>query len=134
MLHPTIDELTKGKYNRYELALATAKCARIITEEYVQQHATAERPSANSRDAGGIDKELRDEKAVKVAIGRLYNGLYEIDEHAGEKEAAAAEENGEAEAVAEEAVEAETAEAAEDTDETAEEAAPEETEEAADAE
>ena len=90
MLHPTIDELTKGKYNRYELSLATAKCARIITEEYVQQHATAERPSANSRDAGGIDRELRDVKAVKVAIGRLYNGIYEIDEHAGEKEAAAA--------------------------------------------
>lgn len=89
MLHPTIDELTQGKYNRYELALATAKCARIITEEYVRQHETAERPSANSRDAGGIDKELRDEKAVKVAIGRLYNGVYEIDEHAGEKQAEA---------------------------------------------
>ena len=91
MVKPTIQELTKGKYNRYELSLATAKCARIITEEYVQQHATAERPSANSRDAGGIDRELRDVKAVKVAIGRLYNGIYEIDEHAGEKEAAAAE-------------------------------------------
>ena len=85
MLHPTIDELTKGKYNRYELALATAKCARIITDEYVQQHDNAERPSVNGKDAGGIDRELRDEKAVKVAIGRLYNGVYEIDEHAGEK-------------------------------------------------
>ena len=115
MLHPTIDELTKGKYNRYELALATAKCARIITEEYVQQHATAERPSANSRDAGGIDRELRDEKAVKVAIGRLYNGVYEIDEHAGEKEAAkAAEEAAGEDAPAEEtdASEAEAEDAA----------------------
>jgi hypothetical protein len=91
MLHPTIDELTQGKYNRYELALATAKCARIITEEYVYQHDNSERPSANGREAGGIDRELRDEKAVKVAIGRLYNGIYEIDEHAGEKEAAAKE-------------------------------------------
>ena len=34
MLHPTIDELTKDKYNRYELALATAKCARLVTDEY----------------------------------------------------------------------------------------------------
>ena len=116
MLHPTIDELTKGKYNRYELSLATAKCARIITEEYVQQHATAERPSANSRDAGGIDRELRDVKAVKVAIGRLYNGIYEIDEHAGEKEAAAAE--AEAAETAEEAV-------AENADGAADEAAAE---------
>ncbi len=88
MLKPTIDELTQGKYNRYELALATAKCARIITEEYVEQHAAADRPSVNGREAGGIDRELRDEKAVKVAIGRLYNGVYEIDQHAGEKKAA----------------------------------------------
>ena len=123
MLHPTIDELTKGKYNRYELALATAKCARIITEEYVQQHATAERPSANSRDAGGIDRELRDVKAVKVAIGRLYNGVYEIDEHAGEKEAArkAAEEAAAAEAEeTAETKEADEADASEADEETAE--------------
>lgn len=92
MLHPTIDELTQGKYNRYELALATAKCARIITEEYVEQRDNAERPSANGKEAGGVDRELRDEKAVKVAISRLYNGVYEIDEHAGEKEATAEEE------------------------------------------
>ncbi len=109
MLNPTIDELTKGEYNRYELALATAKCARIVTEEYVEQHAAADRPSLNGREAGGIDRELRDEKAVKVAIGRLYKGAYEIDRYAGEKKAAeaeaddqaeGAEENGEASAEA----------------------------------
>ena len=110
MLHPTIDELTQGKYNRYELALATAKCARIITEEYVQQRDSAERPSANGKDAGGIDRELRDVKAVKVAIGRLYQGMYEIDVCAGAREEAAEEQNGEEtepsseDAVAEEAV------------------------------
>ena len=104
MLHPTIDELTQGKYNRYELALATAKCARIITDEYVQQHDSAERPSANGKEAGGIDRELRDEKAVKVAIGRLYRGMYEIDVHADEKEEAAEETSEETEASVEEAV------------------------------
>ena len=31
MLYPTIDQLTKGEFNRYELAVATAKCARILT-------------------------------------------------------------------------------------------------------
>ena len=103
MLHPTIDELTKGKYNRYELALATAKCARIITDEYVHQHDTAERPSVNGKDAGGIDRELRDEKAVKVAIGRLYNGIYEIDENAGAKKVdEAVEESAEVEEAVEE--------------------------------
>ena len=97
MLHPTIDELTQGKYNRYELALAAAKCARIITDEYVEQRDNAEHPATNGKENGGVDRELRDEKAVKVAIGRLYNGIYEIDEHAGEKEAAAQAEADEAE-------------------------------------
>ena len=42
MLYPTIDQLTKDEFNRYELALATAKCARIITNEYVEQREAAE--------------------------------------------------------------------------------------------
>ena len=43
MLHPTIKELTKDEYNRYELTLATAKCARILTDEYVKQREDAEK-------------------------------------------------------------------------------------------
>ena len=100
MLYPTIDELTKGEYNRYELALATAKCARLITNEYVRQHDIAEK--AGTKEAlAAIDRELRDEKAVKVAINRMYDGQYSIDPTANVKtaepvaeeiEAAAAEE------------------------------------------
>ena len=87
MLHPTIDELTKGKYNRYELALATARCARLVTDEYVRQHDAAEKQITGNKETDKplntmIDKELRDEKAVKVAVGRLYRGEYEIDETA----------------------------------------------------
>ena len=41
MLYPTIDELTKGKFNRYQLAIATAKCARLVTDEYVHQRTKA---------------------------------------------------------------------------------------------
>ena len=100
MLHPTIEELTKGEYNRYELALATAKCARLITDEYVRQHDAAEKSITGNKETDRplntmIDKELRDEKAVRVAIGRLYSGEYSIDPLAGERakaEAAAAEE------------------------------------------
>ena len=89
MLHPTIDELTKDKYNRYELALATAKCARLVTDEYVKQHDAAERAQTGNKETDRpintlIDKELRDEKAVKVAINRIYKGEYVIDEHANE--------------------------------------------------
>ena len=88
MLYPTIDELTKGQYNRYELALATASCARLITEEYVRQHESAEKAANSNKDgertvAVSVDRELRDEKAVKVAINRIHCGEYCIDENAG---------------------------------------------------
>lgn len=87
MLYPTIEELTQGKYNRYELALATAKCARLITDEYVRQHDAAEKAITGNKETDRplnsmIDRELRDEKAVRVAIGRLYRGEYSIDLHA----------------------------------------------------
>ena len=97
MLYPTIEELTQGKYNRYELALATAKCARLITDEYVRQHDAAEKTITGNKESDRplntmIDRELRDEKAVRVAIGRIHSGEYVIDPHAREKaEAASAE-------------------------------------------
>lgn len=48
MIYPSIGELTKdGKINRYELVIATAKCARKITDEYVAQRELAERAVAN---------------------------------------------------------------------------------------
>ena len=97
MLHPTIEELTKGEYNRYELALATAKCARLITDEYVRQHDAAEKSITGNKETDRpintmIDKELRDEKAVHVAVNRLYEGEYVIDLHANEAVEAPAEE------------------------------------------
>lgn len=123
MLHPTIDELTQGKYNRYELALATARCARLITDEYVHQHETAERSQTGNKETDRpintmIDRELRDEKAVKVAIGRIYNGQYIIDEHADEY-IAAEEQTGADEPEAEDA-------AVKEADDTADEASGEE--------
>jgi len=85
MLYPTIDELTKGKFNRYELAIATAKCARMITDEYVKQRETAEKMMTGNKDndkplMAMIDKEYRDEKAVKNAITRINSGEYLIVE------------------------------------------------------
>ena len=91
MLHPTIEELTQGKFNRYELALATAKCARLVTNEYVRQHDIAEKSITGNKETDKplntmIDRELRDEKAVKVAISRLYEGKYVIDSNADQAE------------------------------------------------
>lgn len=83
MIYPTINDLTKGEFNRYEIALATAKCARIITNEYVQQREEAERSMTGNKETDKplnalIDREVRDEKAVKIAIGRIHNGDYRI--------------------------------------------------------
>lgn len=83
MIYPTITELTKEEFNRYELTLATAKCARLITDEYVQQREAAEKEALENKEAGRnlitkINKEYRDEKAVKNAIGRIHRGEYKI--------------------------------------------------------
>jgi len=83
MIYPSIEELTKnGKYNRYTLVIATAKCARLVTDEYVEQRAVAEKLLANKESdkslASMIKREIRDEKAVKTAIKRLYQGDYII--------------------------------------------------------
>ena len=83
MLYPTITELTKDEFNRYELALATAKCARIITDEYVQQREAAEKAATGNKETDKnlikmINKEYRDEKAVKNAISRINAQQYKI--------------------------------------------------------
>ena len=83
MIYPTIAELTQnGKFNRYELVVGVAKSARIVTNEYVKQRAIADRMIANRETdkplASLIDSEYRDQKAVKIAIRRLYDGHYEL--------------------------------------------------------
>ena len=83
MIYPTIDELTKNEFNRYELALATAKCARMITDEYVKQRETAEKAATGNKETDRnlinmINKEYRDEKAVKNAIVKIHSGEYKM--------------------------------------------------------
>lgn len=83
MIYPSIEELTQhNKYNRYTLVIATAKCARELTDEYVEQREIAEKLLANKETdkslASLIKKEYRDEKAVKCAIKRLHRGEYKI--------------------------------------------------------
>lgn len=113
MIHPSISELTNNnKINRYTLVVATAKCARIITDEYVKQREYVEKLSLNkdsekkSVNMSMIKKEYRDDKAVKTAISGLYNGEFKLvaedgseeflgrrrDEDGEEREAAANEE------------------------------------------
>ena len=83
MIYPTTEELSQGKYNKYVLVAATAKCAHLVTEEYCRMRERVERQlvakdTDKSIAAPVIDKEIRDEKAVRCAIKRLHNGDYRI--------------------------------------------------------
>lgn len=85
MIIPSIDDLSQnGKYNRYTLVIAASKCARVLTDEYVKQREYAEKLIANKETDKSlismIKREYRDEKAVKSAINRLYEGEFEITE------------------------------------------------------
>ena len=86
MIAPSVDELTQqNKYNRYTLVIAVAKCARMVTDEYVSQREAAERMLANKETdkslAALIKKDFRDEKAVRIGINRLHEGEYRIDDN-----------------------------------------------------
>ncbi len=84
MIYPSIDELTKGRFNRYTLVVATAKCARIVTDEYVRQREAAEKLISNKETEKSlvamIKREFRDDKAVKTAINRINSGEFRIRE------------------------------------------------------
>ena len=82
MIYPTIDELTKGEFNRYELVVGVAKCARIVTDEYVEMRANAQKLIDNHETdktlSALIDPEYKDQKAVKIAIKRLKDGAFKM--------------------------------------------------------
>lgn len=89
MIYPSINDFTKdGKMNKYALVIAAAKCARVITDEYVNQRERAESRIAKKEVdkplVSMIREEYRDEKAVKVAVGRLYDGRFKIVDKDGE--------------------------------------------------
>lgn len=83
MLYPTIDQLTQNEFNRYELALATAKCARVLTDEYIEKRENIEKSSVGNKEAdrnamNALNKEYREEKAVKNAITKIHEGSFKI--------------------------------------------------------
>ena len=82
MIYPTIKQLTDDKLNRYELVIGVAKCARIVTDEYIEMRARAQRMIDNHETekplAALIDPEYKDQKAVKIAIAKLQNGRFQL--------------------------------------------------------
>ncbi len=76
MIYPTIKEITKEKYNRYTLVIATAKSARHITDKAVQAAEKAAE-NADSKDSkAGV--EFLGEKAVTLAVDKLLTGEYKV--------------------------------------------------------
>ena len=82
MTYPTIDELTNGEFNRYELVVGVAKCARIVTDEYVAMRNKAQKRIDNRETDKSlfsqIDPEYRDQKAVRIAISKMVEGRFEM--------------------------------------------------------
>ena len=89
MLYPSIQELLTAtakdgeeKLNKYSVVMATAKCARMITNEYIEQRHVAEKKIANKeteKDISSlINKDYRDEKAVKNALREMKDGKFEV--------------------------------------------------------
>ena len=92
MIYPTIEQLSGGNLNRYELVVGVAKCARIVTDEYVEMKNKAQKMIENHETekplSALIDPEYKDQKAVKIAIAKLESGRFKM-RHPGELAATA---------------------------------------------
>ena len=88
MIYPTVDQLTNGEFNRYELVVGVAKCARIVTDEYIDMRTRMQKLIDNHETekplSALIDPEYKDQKAVKIAIAKLESGRFRM-KHPGEK-------------------------------------------------
>ncbi len=71
MIYPSIEEITKGQYNRYSLVIATAKGARKILDEELAEKDLHKEEKSTKKDAV-------EEKSVKKAIRMLTNGEMKV--------------------------------------------------------
>ncbi len=80
MLYPTVSQLCNDKVNRYELVIAVAKCARHVTDIVCEAREKAEAIRESDRLLGKTEivSEYENEKAVSVAVDKLYAGEYTI--------------------------------------------------------
>ena len=88
MIYPSIADLTKNEFNRYELVIGTAKSARLVTDEYVKEREAAEKMISNRETekplSALISPEYRDQKSVRLAITKIASGEYTLVEREGE--------------------------------------------------
>ena len=77
MIYPSISDLSDKGVNRYALSIATAKCARIITDEQAERQ-TTETVKEERFQSYNTKKQVTNEKPVKEAIEKLYTREYKI--------------------------------------------------------
>lgn len=82
MLHPTVQDLTNDKVNRYKLVIATAKCARHIIDKANEARELEEmrriETDRYSKETKTENDFLLNEKPVSIAVQKLYEGEYTI--------------------------------------------------------
>ncbi|MBR2634408.1 MAG: hypothetical protein IKD31_02380 [Clostridia bacterium] len=76
MIYPSISELSDEGVNRYMLSIATAKCARKITDERLEK--TQGIAEGKEEKFASAKKTIVGEKPVKEAIEKLYTREYTI--------------------------------------------------------
>lgn len=73
MIYPSVEDLSRGGYNRYVLCIAASKCARKITDE---SYASAQ---SEVRDEKSPSKRaVSDEKPVNTAIKQMHRRCFDI--------------------------------------------------------
>ena len=86
MLYPSIQELLKAtekdgreRLNKYSITMVTAKCARVITNEYAEQSYYANKKTGKDQESTvSVKKEYKDEKSVKNALREMKEGEFEV--------------------------------------------------------
>lgn len=90
--NPSFSELSKGRFNRYELTIVAAKMARIVNDEYIRLREAIEQRKQLAIQRGGdknafdsyMNPRYRDERAVRVAVDKIYNNECTIEIHRDE--------------------------------------------------
>ncbi len=78
MIYPSIAELSDQGVNRYALSIATAKCARKITDKQLAKAQANQEVKEEKYSSYSSKKAETPEKPVKKAIGKLYTREYKI--------------------------------------------------------
>ncbi len=78
MIYPSISDLSDEGVNRYMLSIATAKCARRITDEQLEKSQANLERSDDKFQSFSSKKAVVNEKPVKEAIEKLYTREYKI--------------------------------------------------------